>query len=352
MRRLTEKQIKDSIQNIDFEPLKIKFENRKTKSTDDAARLVIGWKNGAEYFLPEILGQATPKQVDLSLFRLEKMTKAASRRKSEKSVFPIIIAPYLSEQTLNRLADSEISGIDLSGNGVVVIPGKLFVFRTGGKNRFLSNAPIKNVFRGTSSLVARVFFTKPEYENVGEILNEITKRGGKTTFPTVSKVLKTLEEELLIRKGEKIRLLDGKKLLQCLQKNYRPPEVSRRLVVKCDNVAETLEQMAINAESKNIFYVRDDPSKYAVMPTNASLIKIYTKSMDELLKGVNFTETIRFPNLEVIETVEQSIYFDRRKESGFYWLSLLETYLELANEGKREQETAISIMKEFLNTVQ
>lgn len=352
MRRLTAKQIKDLIQNIDFEPLKIKLENRQTTSTDDAARIVISWKNGAEYFLPEILEQATPKQIDLSLFRLEKMTKATSGRNSDKSVFPIIIAPYLNEQTLNRLAESEISGIDLSGNGVVVIPGKLFVYRTGGKNKFLSNAPIKNVFRGTSSLIARVFFHQPEYENVGEILNEITKRGGKITFPTVSKVLKTLEEELLVSKGEKIRLLDGKKLLQCLQKNYRRPEANRRLFVKCDNVSKALEQMAINAESKNIFYVRNDPSRYAVMPSNASAIKIYTDSMDELLKGVNFTETTRFPNLDLIETVEQRIYFDRRRESDFYWLSPLETYLELANEGKREQETADSIIKELLNTVQ
>jgi len=345
MRRLTEKQIKDSLGKIDFEPLKIKLEERKTQAADSAARLVIGWKDGSEYFLPEILGEASPKQVDLSLFRIGERTMGNSEKKSAgKAIFPIIIAPYLSEQTLNRLAAAEISGIDLSGNGLVVIPGKLFVYRAGAKNKFLSNAPIKNVFRGTSSLVPRVFFNKPEYKNVGEVLNEITTRGGKTTFPTVSKVLKALEEELLIAKGEKIRLLDAKKLLERLRENYRRPEVRFRLSVKCSNVPKDLQQMAQNAESKGIQYVRDDPARYTVIPSGASSIKIFTESISDLTDGIILTETTRFPDLELIEADEQNIYFDRRKEENFYWLSPLETYLELANQGKREQETADSII--------
>ncbi|MEP6904083.1 MAG: hypothetical protein ABJA66_20355 [Actinomycetota bacterium] len=349
MRRLTEKQIKDSIQNIDFEPLKIKLEDRKTQASDGAMRLVIGWKNGAEYFLPEILGQATPKQVDLSLFRLEKMTKAASGKKAgDKSVFPIIIAPYLSEQTLNRLADSEISGIDLSGNGVVVIPGKLFVYRTGEKNKFLSNAPIKNVFRGTSSLIAKVFFNQPEYENIGEILNEITKRGGKTTFPTVSKVLKTLEEELLVSKTEMVRLLDAKKLLEKLVKNYRRPQISRTISIKCADLSSALEKMAENAKKQNTLFAWNYPARYTVMPSDTFPMKIYTESIDELLEGVDFGETNRFPDLILLETDEPTVYFDRRKEQESYFLSPLEIFLQLSTEGKREQEAASLMIKKLL----
>ena len=166
------------------------------------------------------------------------------------------------------MAEAEISGIDLSGNGVVVIPGKLFVYRAGAKNKFLSNAPIKNVFRGTSSLVPRVFFTKAEYQNVGEILSEITKRGGKTTFPTVSKVLKALEEELLIAKGEKVRLLDAKKLLDLLIKNYRRPEVRRTSSIKCADLSPALEKMSENAKRKNMIFACDYPARYTVMPSD------------------------------------------------------------------------------------
>ena len=350
MRRLTEKQIKDSIKTIYFEPLKIKPEKRTTNMTGDDVWLKISWKNISHNFVVEMLGQATPKQVEMILLRLKEKTGSGSgQRADSNSLFPIIIAPYLSEQALNRLAEAEISGIDLSGNGVIVIPGKLFVYRVGAKNKFLSNAPIKNVFRGTSSLVARVFFNKSEYKNVGEILNEITTRGGKTTFPTVSKVLKSLEEELLIARGEKVRLIDAKNLLERLRENYRRPEVRLRLSIKCSNVPKDLQQMAQNAESKGIQYVRDDPARYTVIPSGALPIKIFTESISDLTDGIILTETMRFPDLELIETDEKNIYFDRRKNENFYWLSPLETYLELANEGKREQEMADSIIKQLFN---
>lgn len=346
MRRLTEKQIKDSLGKIDFEPLKIRLEDRKTSATDDASRLVIGWKDGSEYFLPEILGEASPKQVDLSLFRIGEKTAGKS---AGKSLFPIIIAPYLSEQALNRLAESEISGIDLSGNGVVVIPGKLFVYRAGAKNKFLSNAPIKNVFRGTSSLVARVFFNKSEYENVGEILSEITTRGGKTTFSTVSKVLKALEEELIIAKGEKVRLLDAKRLLEKLVKNYRRPQMRRTLSIKCTDLSTALEKISENAKKKNIIFAWDYPARYTVMPSDTFPMKIYTESIDELLKEVDFNETSRFPDITLMETDETTLYFDRSKEQESYFLSPLETYLQLATQGKREQEAALLMTDKLLD---
>ncbi len=348
MRRLTEKQIRDSIRTINFEPLKIKLEDGKKKTSDDAARLVIGWKDNAEYFVPEILGQATPKQIDLGIFRLgEKL--ADKGKKARQSALPIIIAPYLSEQTLNRLAEAEISGIDLSGNGVVVVPGKLFVYRAGAKNKFLSNAPIKNVFRGTSSLVARVFFLKSEYENVGEILDEITRREGFTTLSTVSKVLKILEEELLVSKGNQIKLLDARKLLDLLLKNYRRPVVRRNLNIKCADLTSALKQISANAQRKNLLFAWEYPARYTVMPSDQSAMKIYAESINELMEGVDFTETSRFPDLKLLETDEPTIYFDRRKDSDAYLLSPLQTYLSLATEGKREKEAASLMINRLID---
>lgn len=356
-KRLTNGQIQDLIREIDFQPLKITVAKRQAKAAEfgggEGALLDVRWKNTSQKFIAEILRQATPKQIETGMLRLEKYARAATTRGNEQNgkerLYPILVAPYLSERTLKRLLEVEISGIDLSGNGVVVVPEKLFVYRAGAKNKFLSTAPIKNVFRGTSSLVARVFFAKPEYENVGEVLDEITKRGGRTTFSTVSKVLKTMEEELIIGRGEKIRLLDAKKLLNRLRENYRRPDARRLALGKVTDLQIALTRIAENAEAKSVQYVRDDPAKYAVMPSGASIVKIYAESVDELLDGVEFTETNRFPDVELIETDDPVVYFDRRKDAGFNWISPLQTYLELSDEGKREQETASGMVKGLLD---
>jgi hypothetical protein len=351
-KRLAEQRIKDLIQNLEFEPLKISVEKQKPERSEPTgdALLNIAWKSGAEKFIAEILGQATPKQIETKILRLEKFTNPVNGgRAARKRFYPLVVAPFLSEKTLNRLAEAEISGIDLSGNGVIVIPDRLFVYRTGEKNKFLSSVPIKNVFRGTSSLVSRVFFSKPEYENVGQILNEVTARGGKITFPTVSKVLKTLEEELLVSKTETVRLLDAKKLLDLLIKNYRRPQIRRTLSVKCADLSPALEKMSKNAKKQNTPFAWDYPARYTVMPSDSSAMKIYTESIDDLLKEVDFAETSRFPDIILLETDEPTVYFDRRKEKDSYFLSPLETYLQLVSQGKREQEAAILMTDKLLN---
>lgn len=355
-RRLTEQQIRDLIQDLEFQPLKITVEKQELKTSGQSGNgarvdvlLNIAWKNDAEKFVAEILGQATPKQIETKILRLEKFTDSINGGRAGRNRFyPLVVAPYLSEKTLNRLAEAEISGIDLSGNGVVIVPDKLFIYRTGEKNKFLSSAPIKNIFRGTSSLAARVFFAKPEYENVGEVLEEITKRGGRTTFSTVSKVLKTLEEELIINKGERIRLLDAKKLLDLLLKNYRRPDVRRNLSVKCADYNLALKRMSENADRKKILSAWDYPGRYAALVQGVAESKFYTESIDGLLDGVDFTETSRFPDLTLLETIDPTIYFDRRKDKEFYLLSPLQTFLQLATEGKREQEAANSMIKKLL----
>ena len=48
--------------------------------------------------------------------------------------------------------------------------------------------------------------------------------------------------------------------------------------------------MIFNAKESNIPVVAEDPSAYAVMPSSEQTIKIFTPSIDSLLRGVEFTE--------------------------------------------------------------
>jgi hypothetical protein len=122
------------------------------------------------------------------------------------------------------------SGNDLCGNGVVTVPDEVLVYRTGQPNRFRWEAEIKNVFRGTSSLVPRVFLVKGDYASVQEARGEILERGGNLVLGTVSKVCKTLDALLLIKRwrekgsaAQELRLIQPDKLLDLLAANYVPP---------------------------------------------------------------------------------------------------------------------------------
>jgi hypothetical protein len=186
------------------------------------------------------------------------------------------------------------------------------------------------------------------FASVTEIYEEVKRRGGEITLPTVSKALKALEEELLVGRDEKIRLLDPGRLLDMLEQSYRRPPGRRRLRGKfAAGRPGGLAALAANADVNNMRVVGDDPTRYALMPGGEQSIVVYTPSIETALRGVEFTETTRFPDVELVETDDQTVYFDRRLEDGFYWTSPLETYLALRAGGKRERETAEQMREEI-----
>lgn len=355
-----EKNLLKLVRSINFPPLEINFgeEIQPFDSKDDRADFIaeINWKDKSYKFIVEVKRQATPKIIEEVILRKQKagfyewLADSPKRNKNEKYNY-LLVAPYLNEEKLQTLASAEISGIDLSGNGLIIVPDELFVYRFGEKNKFPSNAPIKNVYRGTSSIIPRVFFAQPEFQSVTEVLEEITTRSGKTTIATVSKVLKTLEEELLISRKDGVRLMDGRSLLKNLRENFQRPAIEKKLVGKVDDLNNTLIQLSENSAENKILYAIDKPRRYAVMGSDSSATRVYTENISRSLRESNFSETSRFPNLEIIQTSDPTVYFDRRYEmaTGAYYTSPLQVYLELANGGKREKETAEQIEEGLLN---
>jgi hypothetical protein len=87
---------------------------------------------------------------------------------------PMLYMPFLSERQIQELEREGLSGIDLCGNGVVVVPGIFAVFRSGGKNRFPSSALIKNIHRKNTSMVGRAFLLCVSYQTVQD--SRVNKR--------------------------------------------------------------------------------------------------------------------------------------------------------------------------------
>ncbi|TVS10137.1 MAG: hypothetical protein EA424_25900 [Planctomycetaceae bacterium] len=91
-------------------------------------------------------------------------------------------------------------------------------------------------------------------------------------------------------------------------------------------------------------------SRYATMQ-HEELLSLYCPEARRVQAAIGGRETDRFPNVELIETLEQPLYFDARGESGFYWASPVQTCLELMRGDKRDRETADQIREFILHTV-
>ncbi len=276
---------------------------------------------------------------------------------------PMVMMPFLAGDHLGELERSGMSGIDLCGNGVVIIPGRLFIARSGNKNCFSTYAPIKNVYRKNSSLVGRMLLSYPVLSSVKNAVETVgafdtlaaAALKKPLTFATVSKVLAGMEQDLLVaREKGALRLLQPDVLLEKLALNYTQPQCAASIAVKVRTGKLPLEKLLLRESlAQNLPVMAtglSSVSRYAVMQ-RGEMLSIYCPGADDLLKRLPATASDRFPNLEIIETRDAEVYFDARREQGFCWASPVQTFLELMQGDKRDRETAQRIKTVIVDRV-
>jgi hypothetical protein len=311
------------------------------------------WNDQSAVFAIEYKSLFTPKAFDQALNQCQVA-------KLPKNIYPMLMLPYLRPSQLEELESKGISGVDWCGNGVVIVADRFRVFRSGGRNQFATYSPIKNIYRKNTSMVARALLTSPQFGSVGEILAEVNRRDvlakaterTPVTLGTVSKALKQLDADLIVERGQNVRLLQADKLLDQLQQNYEPPSATP-LRLKVEGAFDQLPQLLSKKIENNVPLVATGLSsvgRYATMQRE-EILSLYCPDAQRVQSLLGGRPTDRFPNIELIETVEQPVYFDARQEDGFYWASPVQTWLELMSGDKRDQETADQVRDYILRVI-
>ncbi len=171
------------------------------------------WEDQSAVFAVAYKSLFTPKAFQQTLNQCRVARLPANR-------YPLVMLPYLRPEQLEELERNEISGVDWCGNGVVIVPDKMRVFRT-------------------------------------QLLQLVTTKLASSTDPLVATGLSSV-------------------------------------------------------------------TRYATMQREERL-SLYCPEAKRVQAAIGGRETDRFPNIELIETLEQPLYFDARHESGFYWASPVQT---------------------------
>jgi hypothetical protein len=338
---------------ISLPPLSFRFlkDQSDTGTNFIDALIEASWGKSRVKFAVECKSLSTPKafQEGLNMLKLSPLPKEYQ---------PLLLVPFLNNQQLQVLEREGISGLDLCGNGIVMAPGIFSVFRSGEKNCFPSSAPIKNIYRKNSSMVGRVFFVRPCFGSVNEVWAEVNRRNVLASqwnkepmgLSTVSKSLKGLEDDLIIERKDNICLLQADKLLEKLSENYTPPKIKKRILVKIPKNGEgAREILKKRSELLGLPLVAAGTSsvgQYTVMQ-RGEVLSVYCPNVERLLDKLPANPSDRFPDLELIETEDETVYFDAREKDGFWWASPVQVYLELSIGDKRDRETTEQI-KSFL----
>jgi hypothetical protein len=316
--------------------------------------LEVSWGRSKAKFAVDIKSISTPKAFQSALNQLK-------YQPSGRNFLSMLIMPFLSDEQLMELEREGISGIDLCGNGVVIVPGKFSVYRYGGKNCFPSSALIKNIYRKNSSMVGRVFLARASYKTVQEIRGEVNRRNMLVnrwdkipmSLSTVSKSLNILVNDLIIERNTGIRLLQADKLLEKLSENYLPitrKKVRIKLVDENEPIPQVLGKLSRETRIPLAATGTSSVMQYAVMQ-RGGILSVYCPSIEKIMETIPESQSDRYPNLELIETEDETAFFDTREQQNFWWASPVQVYLELMAGDKRDQETAEQVKSFILKNI-
>ncbi|MCA9124039.1 MAG: hypothetical protein H6822_19250 [Planctomycetaceae bacterium] len=331
---------------LELPPLEIRV-RELVKAADTGVDAILDVKTGNKksfQFAAQVKARNTPRAFEESLLRLE----YSARKSKSNEPLPLLVVPYFSESQLDQLERLELSGIDLSGNGVVCVPGKLLVYRSGKPNQFPESTQSKYAYRGVTSLVARAFLCRTRYDSLADIESEIKSRGGTVSLSTISKALKRMESDLIVdRTGQLIRLRQADKLLDKLAASYVEPKTTQ--TVTCASQKPLSELLANVVEAQTVVLSGSSSvDGYAVMGRDAWPV-LYTSNVKALREawGKNVESTSRFVDFELQQTDDATVYFDARMRNDLPYASPVQVYLQLSAGDKRERETALQV-KEFI----
>jgi len=338
--RITEKEIIQHLQRAgdQYAPLAInRFEEQVLLPQGYRIDAIIEFsiQDGPSFeALVEITPVSTPKNI------LEKSRQLADYviEINKPNIVPLLIAPYIGTKQAKILADKGISWIDLSGNMSIRV-----------------TAPIKKIFQGTSSLVSRALLLKPEgFSSLYEVVDFINDRNANITKSTVSKVLKSLEEELLINKSKSlISVTNREKLLEKLTEGY---------LSSTERKSRETHRFATESTKKLFYSLFERQTDYLAYGFYAAQIKglavtdqitIFVKDIEQVKKAsvwnwVKITPDAEFGNINITETKDPGVWFNTSLQMYDAVVDNIELYLEMMADTPRGPKIAKLIKQRIL----
>lgn len=267
---------------------------------------------------------------------------------SEAGALPLLVFPFLKKERLLELERESVSAVDLCGNGVVLAPGRMLVIRSGEPNRFQMPAPLRNPYRGSAALVSRALLRTGGAASLSGIVDAVRRMGASVSLSTASKTLALLEEDLVVVKDRgEIRLAQPERLLQQLERAWRGAAIRRKVRAKAPSGLAGFLKAVAGMPRVAATGISSAPRCAASAGTD--LFSVYCASAADVMKQAQLEEDQWFPDLELLETRDDEVFFDvRPDDSAFLWAPPLQCYLELMRGDARQQATAEGLREAIL----
>lgn len=334
--------------SILLRPLVIRTVSTELRQGDAQIEAELGGVEKRLYtFIVEAKRQSTPIIIQQAI----NQAKAAS----SENRWPLILVPYLSAERLAELERQQISGVDLCGNGVVIVPGSLYILRTGQPNLYPDSRPLNNPYAGRSAIVARALLKRVSWPSLNELAATVKKAGCPISLSQASKAVQALSEDLIVSKQrEGIAVIDRQALLEKLGAAWRKPQARAKLALRLAAKSDWAKALTASAELRWALTGESSVIRYTTFgQSGPQQVAVSNLSLASGLLGGKTEPVPNFADIELWETDEDGFFFDNETDSkGVRWASRMQTWLELQAGDARQREAAQDLRRQLLTAAQ
>jgi hypothetical protein len=265
-----------------------------------------------------------------------------------------LVCPSLSPESQRICLENGIDFIDLAGNVSIQIPGILYVYRVGRRLAVGTGASfLRDPFSGRASRVLRILLEKPRPWRIVELAGELEIESKRAfdeinfniSVPTISKTVKSLTEQLLVRREDSTILIpEPKRLLLKWADKYRERYRWRlRSSFKLRNpfgenlldVSEGLQSKARGFAFTGVAAAMKEAPYVDLNAIDVMVPREYATSL-----GSIESRSSRGPDIRIILPYDPGVFLYRRDLNGIPLVSPVQVFLDLYARGGRDLKQA------------
>lgn len=286
---------------------------------------------------------------------------------NQKGTYPVIIAPYISEQGRNICRDAEVGFIDLQGNVFLKFDGVLIDVRyEKRKGRGISvrvsppvavadstaRVPIvkverrtlKRLFSPVSSRVLRVMLENSKEIWTLKALSEEAKASLKQTFLVVN----SLDMKgFLERKRGAIALTKPAELIDLWAADYSIKNNETRIFYSFEkspaDLMKTISQVAQHSNLRYAFTLHSGASLVAPFVRGVAMTYFYIGSREDLdtwIKALDLRVVESGGNVHILVPYDKGVFYNTQAIRQMQVVGNIQLYLDLYNYPTRGREQA------------
>ncbi|MDP2719747.1 MAG: type IV toxin-antitoxin system AbiEi family antitoxin [Dehalococcoidia bacterium] len=289
--------------------------------------------------LVEFKSLGEPRMVRMAIQQLREYSSLT------ENAYPVVAAPYISEDTANLCKQNKVGYIDLAGNCFLTFH-RVYIERKYYPNPIIEKRRVRSIFSPKSSRILRVMLNYPQRRPWG--VWELAKEAN-VSIGLVSKVKERLLDLEYISGDKYLSVIRPVELLEEWASNYSFKKNKIYDYFSFDDIKDIERKLSEYCKQQTIPYALTLFSGAALVAPFSRYTRGFAyvgNNISEVADKLGLKEVTSGPNISILEPYDEGVFYGSNENDDVSVVSDIQLYLDLIGFKGRGEESAKFLLEQ------